>query len=296
MRAFGTAAGDGDGLRRRENEGKERTMSATKLIGKAAIAAAMAVILGTACYFVASVAARPTEAGTATITPFTLRNAVYFYTGGSPAKLVDLITVARLSDGTRARVASAGPLGFAKNIYTRTISYMDGSRTELLDAARVKSTLPPPQHDASFHSQMVLSPPPNCVYNGETLLQRNAGKVDGQAVVEVQPPPVPGFRSFMWAAPALGCQVLTYRTERKQSDGTYSLASEKRVLSLQIGAPDPRLFDPGHDYAEMQPSDLGHKMFALFGVSPPAELSPSMIREDNTYNTLWGENPDWQGH
>ena len=48
-----------------------------------------------------------------------------------------------------------------------------------------------------------------------------------------------------WAAPALGCQVMAYRIERQEIDGTYQLMSLKKPITLKTGEPDPKLFAPG---------------------------------------------------
>ncbi|MGH9325880.1 MAG: hypothetical protein ACRD2B_04225, partial [Terriglobia bacterium] len=206
----------------------------------------------------------------------------------------DISTLARRSDGTTVHVLSAGPLQIEKNVYTRTIRYIDGSRVKLLDAAKVKSSYPPSY--AAIWRRSVLHPPPNCVYAGEMLLQENGGKVLGQAVVEIRPPAPPGYRIEAWAAPGLACQVLTYHTEMEKPDGTYQPASEKKALSLQIGEPDPRLFAPGNGYTEMPPSEFGRRLGTLLGLSVSFTESPSMVRADHDYNTLRGENPDWEGH
>ncbi len=234
------------------------------------------------------------QPATGTVTAFTFKAAVYFYNGTPQGELGTLSTVARRSDGTTVEIVSQGPSRIQKNINTRTIRYIDGSTVRLLDAAKAKSTLPP--HGAKMWQRIVFHPPSNCLYPAETLIREDAGKVLGQAVVEIRPPAPDGYRITSWVAPGLGCEVLTYHTEKKQPDGTYTLASEQKPLSLQIGEPASALFAPGNGYAEVAPSEFGRRLRALLGSSAPLRVSPSMARADNDYHTLWAQYPDWQGH
>jgi hypothetical protein len=71
-----------------------------------------------------------------------------------------------------------------------------------------------------------------------------------------------GWSATIWAASALGCEQLQYRSYQKQLDGTYKLSTEMRTTSLVFGEPDAQLFDTASSgYKEMKPSDV-HRAYA----------------------------------
>lgn len=273
-------------------------MSMSRITKGTALPALGIILLGCASYFITKVlASAPTQGSQTTVTPFTLKSETYFYGQDPDGTLADVDTVARRSDGTTVRVTSEGPM-IAKGIKERTIQYMDGSRVDLLDADKEKTTRPPASQEAvDGWRTLILQPPAGCVFNStDLLLQAHGGEVLGQVVSEVRPPSPPDYRITSWKAPGLACETLEYKSEKEQPDGSYVLSSWQKPISLHIGEPDPKLFDPGHGYAEMKPSQLARALGALLGYPAPSEVPATTAHADEDYETLWANHPDWQGH
>jgi hypothetical protein len=259
---------------------------------KACPIAVLLALTGVASYFVsgALATAQPPVPG---ITPYTFKSATYLYGNRKAGRLTAVTTTARRADGTTVQVTSRDA-EIAKKIRIRTIRYVDGSHVKLLDAAKVKTTFPPASRSETVDARkVVFQPPTDCVAGGESLIKRHAGKVLGQVVNEIRGPTAMDLKITAWAAPALGCQVMAYRVERKNIDGTYQLVSLKKPLGLKIGEPSPKLFTPGRHYTEMSPSQFGRRLAALVGKSLPPGKSPSMARLDNEYSRIWARNPGW---
>ncbi len=253
---------------------------------------ALLVLTGLASCLVSGALARA-KSTDPTVTPFTFKAETYFYGKDKAGRLVAVSTIARRADGTTVRVVSQDA-EIVKKIQTRTIRYTDGSHVKLLDAAEAKSTFPPASKSETADARkVVFQPSTDCALGGERLIRKHAGEILGQVVNEIRGPSAMDLKITAWAAPALGCQVMAYRIERKKIDGTYQLMSLKKPVSLKIGEPDSKLFAPGRHYTEMSPSRLGRKLAALLGESLPPGKSPSMSRLDKDYSQLWARNPGW---
>ncbi|MFN0172595.1 MAG: hypothetical protein ACKV22_39955 [Bryobacteraceae bacterium] len=81
------------------------------------------------------------------------------------------------------------------------------------------------------------------------------------------------LRATMWAAPSLGCYALRSTVE-------YSLLGENRVVSLQLGTPDPTLFEVPSTYEELPPSQF---KLRRDGALPAAETARNKLKDDVYY-------------
>ena len=76
----------------------------------------------------------------------------------------------------------------------------------------------------------------------------------------------PKRKQTQWRAPALGCQTLTYKVEEQQSDGSWWLRTEGKLVRLRLEEPDAKLFDDGAGYTEAKPSEVQRKLLELQGI------------------------------
>ena len=100
---------------------------------------------------------------------------------------------------------------------------------------------------------------------GETLL--GSDSVLGQPTVIIRGRPLPGTVRTYWHAPALACEVVQYRVEAQQADGSLKLQTVGKPISLRIGEPDASLFDEGANYIELSPSEVVRKGLERLGIA-----------------------------
>lgn len=223
---------------------------------------------------------------------FTFEGQIFFYSSDPTGQLNMTRMVARRSDGTRVSVnlPAAG-----RGMGDRTLFFTDGSRTDVIDALKAKTTWPPQTKDAAmFYVKRYLDPPDNCAFPGENLLAENIS-VLGHSTAELSHNAVGGLRMTMWRAPDLGCTTLKSRVDQREADGSYKLMSLMKPVSLKIGAPDTSLFNDGSDYTEMRPSDMHGRVRALLGYNGEDPADETYAKMDALYEHDWAVNPNWVG-
>lgn len=223
------------------------------------------------------------------VTPFTFQARIYLH---NTDQLHSTLTVARRSDGTMVQIRSIGPL--AKGLTVRTIKYMDAGMVSFVDVMRSRQTWPPRnEKDTSFQRMRVLNPPSNCVFGkGDTLLKEHS-VVLGQMVAVILHNAVEGLRIREWRARDLGCTALQSQVEQRQTDGSYRLMSQMKPVSLQLVAPDPRLFASARDYTELGPSEMSMDIRERLGYSIPGQAEEFAARLDAEYESALAAHPDW---
>ena len=115
------------------------------------------------------------------------------------------------------------------------------------------------------------NPPVDCLYwpkarviSRETLF--------GQPVVVLQKTyKMENIRITKWLAPQLGCESLQWRLETQQTDGSYKLEADEKLISLEMKEPDPFLFAPGAHYEEVLPSEIIRRAPHSIGVPESPE-------------------------
>lgn len=252
------------------------------------IVAVLTIFLAACLYFIAEFVATPQSVSTeSSFTPFVFQVQVYLYGSNPAGELHATLTEARRSDGTTVEVRRATARGTAKWLYGRTIKYTDGSSVNLVDAIKSKTTLPVWSEKATAaYRRLHLYPPSNCMFGGETLLKEEDA-VLGHPVTVVRFGSVNSIRVTAWRAPDLGCIQLQYRVEQQESDGSYKLMSQQKAVSLQLTAPDPRLFADGQGYTELTPSELTLKGRLLLGYTGLGDAAGSLARADKMYAREW---------
>ena len=174
-----------------------------------------------------------------------------------------------------------------KTLSGRNIRFLDGSRIDLYDVIKSKTSWPPSQHQAAWLKSKLLHAPQNCVWVGETLAAEGVALL-GQKVVVVKMGPPHGPLITDWRAPDLGCVGLQYHVEDPQPDGSNKLVTEDRAVSLQLVEPGPALFDEGRDYEELRPSALLSRMHAWSGVTSQSEdAQAGLAIQDGAYDEMW---------
>jgi hypothetical protein len=178
-----------------------------------------------------------------------------------------------------------GPL--AKGVYSRGITFLDGSSVGLADFVKSKTTFPASEAQAAVWRARMLNPSRNCAFPGDTVVVEGATLLD-QKVAVVKRRTSFGPVITAWRAPDLGCEQLQYRVEDPQPDGSYKLVTEDKGVSLKLIEPDPALFDEGRDYAELRPSVLASRVHAWLGVASDSEdvLGP-LANADRNYDQRW---------
>lgn len=162
------------------------------------------------------------------------------------------------ADGSQTMIASA-PVSHP-NFENRLIDLASGEHIAVQDTRRLKSTLPP---SLSFAGRPRRDPNSNCAVNGEPLLGlQNIGPFRSMGIGRA------GHKA--WYALDYGCALVGERFEF--SDGA---VSEKRLVTLFPGEPDPSLFMVPLSYTEVVPSVLG--------VEPGDTPSAPMLVWDEEY-------------
>jgi hypothetical protein len=201
-------------------------------------------------------------------------------------ELMERRVTARRSDGSTAMVTFMGPHWGMPEISARQLTLMSGTRVSILDLVASKTTWKMKDGDIAVLKERLLNPPPNCMLPtpGNPNFLGN-GILAGQkvAIIEVIDQPL-GTRSVFWKAPELGCEQLQYGSETKQLDGSYKLKVEARLISLNIGEPEARYFDPAANYIETRPSDVRKQTFDKLGVPEPSTVQQQGERLDRKYS------------
>jgi hypothetical protein len=231
--------------------------------------AGLLITLGAASFYVSRATTRGTLAKTPlSATPFVLQWEYYSFEEDPEGRLVKKETVAQRLDGTRVRVASAGPLTWGVSI--RQIRFPGGRVLSIADSIRAKTTWPASREGVSDTFSVAFpAKPEGCVSPGWILVRKDT--VQGLEVSVVSSAPPGHERIIDWRAPALGCASIKYQSEAHQSDGSYKLAIESRIVSLDLVEPDPSLFDEGRDYEEVKPSELQRRLLTSQGVTQFSE-------------------------
>ncbi len=243
---------------------------------------AVATALGVVCFLAAqSVVVDRAASAPVAVTPYTVKTESYGYTGHPAGKLFERRTDARRSDGAMVLAGDLFP-GTRYEHGARTLSLPDGTAVTLVDSLRAKITWP--RASAVRVAQVrsaLLSPPGNCAYGDDTFLGK--GTVGDRPVDIVRGPLTGSNQLTSWRDPALGCVVLQARGETVQPDGKRTVISETKLVSLNIGEPDPSLFYLGAAYTEMSPSEVLHVQTERNGVPWNKHLQEQADGFDRVY-------------
>jgi hypothetical protein len=203
------------------------------------------------------------------LAPYTLRQDAYDFDDRTTGDLQGKIRRARRSDGATVDVQNDGPL--AAGIYLRTVSLPDGTQVDLAQFCECKTTwFPTPQRRMLRNSWELHPPASNCVYRVE-LLVAGGQTLPGQTVDMVAWDSGGGKRQTTWRDPALDCVNLQIRIDSKQADGTFRPHTFVKLVSIQLGEPDARLFQDQAYYSEVPPSKMQAKIASALGMT----LSPT---------------------
>lgn len=209
--------------------------------------------------------------------PFTLETEAFAYRRNPQGDLVMRTITARRSDMTTVTITTNRPGKLAESTL-HVIHYPDGRRVDLIDAISAKTSWPAPAaKNLGWDKEQLRHPPDNCAFTKWGILLRRE-KLLGQKVDVVST----SFISTSWRAEELGCQELQLRNGYKH-EGSFKLISEIRPKGLKIGEPDPRLFDEGHDYAELQPSELRRQESLRLGLPWDEGRRKQAERADQIY-------------
>jgi hypothetical protein len=210
--------------------------------------------------------------------PFTLEVNIYDFHNNPAGELSRRRVLARRSDGTTAYIGSQGPLSWGVTL--KKITFMDGRVLRLADLLSAKSTLYQLEEERAKLKTKLIAPPVNC----------KAGKREflGEETLWDQKVAVwtwadENHRVTEWMAPALGCEWLQYKTERKLPAGSFRPAMEGRTVSLVMGEPDANLFDGGSQYTEVKPSEIQKGILEKNGIQLDEQLKLQGDKMDEEY-------------
>ena len=219
-----------------------------------------------------------------TITPFTLKIEVTSFQHDPRGEPHRRQTIALRSDGSRSTTETIlGKIGLEAGETKRTIGFIDGRGVTYFLSLGVKSTMRPlGQAAVEGLKTRLLNPPENCLGPGFTLLGNDT--LEGQRVAIVTHTSDDlGWKLTNWEAPQLACQRLSYLSYDKQPDGAFKLQIESKAVKLELGEPDPALFEELPDYREMKPSDVQRILFEKYHITLSKELQESAERIDQAY-------------
>jgi hypothetical protein len=245
----------------------------------------LTAVLGTAtCSY--GVLRTPTIHAESRIQPFYLEQTIsMLHSTDGALRAAKHAIVARRSDGTGVRSESVGPL--SDGLYVRTVSWPDGRHVTLYDNLRLRTTWPL-RRDSDDALQRHLAPvPPHCVDSAPSAFV---------SFEEIQSVAVAVSRTIrdenivtVWRAPSLACEELSYRNEKRQQDGTFSVVYETTTTKLTLGESDQALFIINEDYVESKPSDALNALVRAMSVVASSEelrlIRNQGRREDAVYQS-----------
>ncbi|MGH9727108.1 MAG: hypothetical protein ACRD4V_00770 [Candidatus Acidiferrales bacterium] len=211
--------------------------------------------------------------------PFTMTTESHSYFQSSKGKLFLKETKARRSNGATAQINadSLHPKAHMRNIY-----FPDGRALTVYDLIHGVIKWPPSLKSVAYQKEQLSNHPSDCrVDAGEYVAGR--GVLMGENVVVLKMLPKGSSGMTWWRAPKLGCEVLQSQMTQVQSDGTFRLVSETKLVSLKTGAPDSALFDVPAGYRSLSPSQAQKEMAAKLGLPWTKEMARRAQKQNAMY-------------
>lgn len=194
-------------------------------------------------FFVKNVEVVRTEPAEVTAVPFVLYLEISQPGPDGVSTVASTKMVARSASGTTAY------LDVAAGRWDRKVVYLDGRSLSLMNAYRSKNRWPEePAEEAAALKGRLSRPSADCESPGTGKLLR-VEEIEREQV-GVLALTAAENRFKQWLAPRLGCEVLAFTDEQRQSDGTYLLKAKGKALSLVFGETDFRYFETGDDFRE----------------------------------------------
>jgi hypothetical protein len=184
-------------------------------------------------------------------------------------------TLARRSDGSTASVQWNKFPGSDRFLAHKRVDLVPERRTVIVaEQVKAKSTIYwSPNGDALANA---LVP----VVTGDFTVVANESLLGYEVVKSLRDERM--MRITRWHAPALGNFVLRELWERKAEDGRIVAISEKLATSVQLGEPEPSLFEVALELSEMAPSAADELTRRLFFDRKPMD-SETASRLDRDY-------------
>lgn len=220
----------------------------------------------------------------AAVTPFTLKTQLLSFDDQSPYTGFMMQLAARRADGATVTLAYRSGTSEEQTNF-RTITYPDGRRIEVLDKSHVVTRWPADAKVAAAISHRFAISKQEC---RQTPGEYVAGHVmlDGVSAVIVKAFPKGSAGMTWWLAPRLGCADLQDTYTEVQADGSFKLATETKLVSIKLGAPDAALFTVPSDYTNVKPSRALHLEAEDLGQKWNLDLQAQAEREDAEYSHL----------
>jgi hypothetical protein len=200
-------------------------------------------------------------------------------------------TIARRSDGSTVHIDYLRGLT-VRELTTRRIDYIDGSRVTVGDSVGMKITWPLlVGSEFTALRKSILDPPGNCVMSDrETLI--GFREIWGQRVAILDSGPRPSswdpantMRITKSRALDLACEELGYSIEEvSHVDGSSKLMTRAKLVSLTLGEPDKSLFEVSSTLTESRPSQFWQRLMQISGVPTDADDIRQWSQEDRVYS------------
>lgn len=224
----------------------------------------LAVVLGVVGFIVAQpLTVKYPAAQEVRVIPFTLKLEGYDYQFWPEGRLYLRKTVARRSDGAIVDAAITGVSD--KSIDMRKVALVDGEVFTVANKSFAYAKWPSISDEQMAASKERLRHPPNdCIFTQKQKVVGHA-TILGRQVIVISNSVAAGERTLISRAPDLACEALEVRIEQQQADGSWTLKSETKAVSLTLAEPDPSLFEVPSTYTSMKPSDMMRKEYARIG-------------------------------
>ena len=203
------------------------------------------------------------------VLPFTLQLDFYRYPDRAAPVLYAREVTARRQDGTTVTKRTIGPV--RSNLWFRKITHIDGEEVLVHDVIGEKTTIRRTPKEVSDRKNRLLNPPGNCLYEGFKLIRSDL--VLGHRVAVVQEDRSDS-RTTRWLAEDLGCEQVTYTGETRDTNNQWRVDVGAQAVNLQLGQPDPKLFEIDKPLKEVKPSEAIRAYHALLGLQE-GEMSRS---------------------
>lgn len=214
------------------------------------------------------------------VVPFTMATESFNYSQSSKGKFLLRETKARRSDGATVQINNS--ISHHPKLNVRNISLPDGRAFTVFDLIHAVVKWPPSPKSIAYQKERLSNSPPDCLLGvGEYVAGH--GTLMGENVVVLKMLPKGSSGITWWRSPKLGCEALQSRMTQVQMDGSFTLVSETKLLSLKIGAPDSTLFEVPASYRSLSPSQAQKELAAKLGLPWTKEMAKRAQEQDAVY-------------
>lgn len=201
------------------------------------------------------------------VRPFVATDTEYMMSTGQQ-KVLRTEVFARRGDGAESKLAVYYNADGSPRLRIRRVELPDGWVGMIVDTIHAKSTGYKPSALVAASKKAMLSPPPQCLWNGDTA--EGTGTLFGQRAVRViRRVGASGLmRSIEWRLPEFNCVSIEGTLERRtDASSGWQVMSNKVLTSFRATDPNATMFAGWDDYQETNPTGIQRLLYEQGGIT-----------------------------